>query len=227
MAGVTQSTGCSVEGCEKPHKARALCHMHYMRQRRHGGTSVVLTYRSQTGICDVDGCEKPHATGGFCSMHWQRYRKTGDPGPAERLTAQYGPDSVCAAPGCERFPQRHWLCEMHADRMDDCGELGPAHAKKGPAGSGHARKDGYVEVRLPDDHPLSRGGRTLRHRVVLWEKIGPGPHACNWCGRQVDWGYGINMENLIVDHVDLDPTNNAPENLTPSCNSCNPKRRRR
>src|SRR3990167_11499676 len=39
------------------------------------------------------------------------------------------------------------------------------------------------------DHPLgrSRDGKVMLHRIVLYDQIGPGTHACHWCGRLVTW----------------------------------------
>lgn len=36
-----QMAPCTIDGCERPRKARGLCATHYMRQRRHGDTSTV------------------------------------------------------------------------------------------------------------------------------------------------------------------------------------------
>lgn len=78
-------------------------------------------------------------------------------------------------------------------------------------------------------HPLTtRGGpRLLEHRRVLYDKLGPGPHSCHWCGAEVHWtsGRGPRTGNeLVVDHIDRDNGNNAPENLVPACNACNATR---
>lgn len=61
-------------------------------------------------------------------------------------------------------------------------------------------------------------------RLVLYEKIGPGPHPCHWCGRLVNWGIGITVDGLLADHLDWNHQNDAPENIVPSCNNCNTRR---
>lgn len=80
-------------------------------------------------------------------------------------------------------------------------------------------KEGYKILSMQYEHPLAIQGYVAEHRVVLYEKIGPGPHLCHWgCGKLLEWG---GREGIFADHLDSDPTNNSPENLVPSCNSCN------
>jgi len=79
----------------------------------------------------------------------------------------------------------------------------------------------YVFITYPG-HPLAgRKGRVALHRVVLFSKIGPGKHKCHWCGKEVSWARG-----LQVDHLDWDKSNNDPNNLVPSCGHCNIDRMR-
>ena len=84
---------------------------------------------------------------------------------------------------------------------------------------------GYKRLTGMHDHPLSTsGGVVAEHRKVLYDAIGPGPHACYWndqfgCGRaSLDW------VSICVDHLDGDTLNNDLENLVVSCRSCNTKR---
>lgn len=82
----------------------------------------------------------------------------------------------------------------------------------------------YMTEKRPG-HPVAHAdGRVRVHRAVLYDKIGPGPHPCHWCGSSVDW-YGI--PELVSDHLDGDTWNNDPGNLVPSCNGCNAVRRLR
>lgn len=81
----------------------------------------------------------------------------------------------------------------------------------------------YIQVQAPG-HPLvGRNGRAFEHRLVLWNKIGPGTHPCFHCGVAVTWapGKGNAKGALITDHLDRNPRNNDPENLVPSCPRCN------
>lgn len=85
--------------------------------------------------------------------------------------------------------------------------------------------DGYIKLtgEKVKDHPLlNAAGQIGEHRFVLYEKIGPGPHPCHWCGKLLDWTKGQNWrEGIQSDHLDDNKTNNDPSNLVPSCFLCN------
>ena len=91
----------------------------------------------------------------------------------------------------------------------------------------------YVNV-FTTDHPLACGGKVGEHRVVLYEKIGPGTHHCHWCGIDVVWVAGsgarsslaAGTQRLIAAHLDGDRANNAPENVVASCTACSSLRQR-
>jgi hypothetical protein len=87
---------------------------------------------------------------------------------------------------------------------------------------------GYRTLYRPG-HPLigdGAGPDLMRHRVVLYDKIGAGPHPCYWCGVMVDWlpGKSTRKGALVVDHVDGVRGHDTPENLVPACHSCNTRR---
>lgn len=86
----------------------------------------------------------------------------------------------------------------------------------------------YRAVSGCQGHPLANsGGQIHEHRLVLWEKLGceslDCAHYCHWnCGKLLVWG---GHSGIIVDHIDENWLNNDPENLVPSCNFCNTRRK--
>src|SRR5262245_54861199 len=90
----------------------------------------------------------------------------------------------------------------------------------------------YRNVYVAADHPLNPAGRAGKyvseHRLLLWQAIGPGPHACHWCESEIDWmpGRATARGALVADHLDGNPANNAATNLVPSCHGCNAGRSR-
>jgi hypothetical protein len=87
-------------------------------------------------------------------------------------------------------------------------------------------------------HPLRyRDGTCRPHRMILYDKIGPGIHDCHWCGRALRWvapflaspyvdARGRPAVELTVDHRDGNTRNNRRWNLVPSCRRCNMDRAR-
>ena len=90
----------------------------------------------------------------------------------------------------------------------------------------------YKASNMHPNHPLATASGTVSvHRFILYEKIGPGPHPCHWCGKMIHWttrrqGEKAKVDELVVDHLDNNPVNNAPANLVPSCHLCNTSRGR-
>lgn len=87
------------------------------------------------------------------------------------------------------------------------------------------RPNGYTYRLVPArGHPLATsGGVAYVHRINLYARIGPGPHRCHWCNREVHWRTP-GPSQLTSDHLDHDPTNNDPANLVPACRPCNSSR---
>lgn len=81
---------CSIDGCERPLVARAMCSMHWQRWRDKGdpGQAAPLkpTGRRVPGVtCSVDGCTRSVlvAARGLCQAHYKRWQRRGEPGAAE------------------------------------------------------------------------------------------------------------------------------------------------
>jgi hypothetical protein len=141
---------CTVDGCERPHKAHGWCKAHYFRWRDHGDPLGGRPPRSP--VCTVDGCGEPHQARGYCGTHYRRWWEHGDPnhvtvlaGPLnpgwrgdnirnrslhQRLGRQQGPASAYPCQHCGG-PAAEWAYD-HADpaeRDDPRGpySLDPAH----------------------------------------------------------------------------------------------------
>lgn len=130
---------------------------------------------------------------------------------------------MCGVEGCENRARTRGgkLCEKHYYRNYLHGSTDDPVPNDGnvPKPTSH----GYSYV-LVKDHPISpKSGVLYEHRMVLYDAIGPGPHACNWCGTRIDWGASGDSK-LVVDHLDNDKQNNVLENLKPSCSRCNSNR---
>jgi len=138
---------------------------------------------------------------------------------------------LCRIEGCGRLRQtatRSTLCAAHGGRLKRHGDA-MAHIPIGeqghwPYSSGVYNTAGYLIVKAPG-HPLgTRTGYVAVHRIVLYDKIGPGEHPCHWCGETVSWDIRKGPGALETDHVNATRDDNRPGNLVPSCKSCNIKR---
>ena len=135
---------------------------------------------------------------------------------------------MCSVPECVK-PARSGVnryCEMHYYRVRRHGRVGTVRIARGWTDT-----RGYRWVNRPAHFLADAEGRVYEHRIVLFEKIGPGAHPCHWCGHSVTWDlsyyYGGGSDALVSDHVDGNKMNNAPTNLVPACNPCNASRGRR
>lgn len=80
------------------------------------------------------------------------------------------------------------------------------------------------------DHPLAQfatGGHMPAYRVVLYDKIGAGPHPCHWCGTILEWKKGFGDGAITADHLNGNFKDDSPDNLVPACAKCNTVRSRR
>jgi hypothetical protein len=162
-------------------------------------------------VCAADDCSAPPAQRGMCTRHYRG------------LLDLRG--LMCDVDGCLHPLLARGFCSMHYQRAKRYGDPGPAEPLIAAPGSGHIQANGYRLIYRPD-HPLGEQRICFQvgeHRVVLYDAIGPGPHPCHWCGKQLCW-FAIDGEMLHADHLDDDRLHNSIENLAPSCLNCNTKR---
>lgn len=130
------------------------------------------------------------------------------------------PQKTCEIDGCSKPARSRTaeLCKMHYHRQYRHGSTSMVATRSGVSVS-NGRK--YKTKHAPR-HPLaSKHGIVYVHRMVLFDAIGYGPHACHWCGTEVDWKPKGTPGELQPDHLNNQGDDNRLENLAPSCRSCN------
>lgn len=88
---------------------------------------------------------------------------------------------------------------------------------------------GYVVMTGPDAraHPaVAKNGWVRVHVMAAYDKYGPGPHSCHWCGKAINWYFGQRTgengtQKIIVDHLNWVTIDCRSENLVLSCGFCN------
>lgn len=164
-------------------------------------------------ICNVSGCASVAAKLGMCNKHYCRNRKYGTPHFTKYMRDHSG---MCSVPGCTSPYSGAGYCATHYSRYWKHGDPGGAERMRRADGLGTLRKDGYIKLHKKG-HPLAdRAEFVFEHRMVLYEKIGPGTHPCFHCGKLVEW-----KVSLIVDHLNRNRSDNRAENLVASCSKCN------
>jgi hypothetical protein len=127
-------------------------------------------------------------------------------------------NSICSLQNCSEDHHAKGYCNTHYRRFL---KYGRADLKRVKYSMSNTSSSAGYRLLSRVGHPLAdKAGRIYEHRVVLYDKIGPGSHKCHWCLKIINWDDGT----LTVDHLDFDRKNNDPENLEPSCLSCNSKR---
>jgi hypothetical protein len=213
---------CSVEGCERASTRKGLCDTHYRRLKRHGATGGPIVLRPPLpDLCAIEGCgKKPDSRldgVAYCKTHYFRMRKRGTPNPID-----YGRQEreACIVDGCHNKPASRYgdYCQKHYAKAARHGD--PLWER--PHKKGGFNAQGYEWVHVESGHALSTSRhRVYKHRMVLFDEIGEGPHQCHWCGKTVFWNRGRQHNALVVDHLDGDKSHNDLPNLVPSCSKCN------
>lgn len=167
--------------------------------------------------CQAPNCDRSPKHKGFCGMHYQRLRTHGSLELPKKKRLKW---ATCSINGCDK-PARTILgklCEMHYYRMRRNGNFDAP--KDAPWGiSSH----GYQVKTVKSHATCGSNGLTYRHRMVLYDAIGPGQHNCHWCNAEIEW-LAKGKRKLVVDHVDANKLNNDIGNLVPSCSPCNANR---
>jgi len=158
------------------------------------------------GICCIERCDRPRDR-----RHQSRMCVT------HRCTNS---QRTCSIERCGKPHNSHGWCKEHYDRYLRHGDPTVVIDR---TSKGWLHDEGYRRLSIPG-HPLaSSNGHVFEHRVVLYDKVGPGPHPCHWCTTPVDWSksWPHADDALVADHLDGNRLNNDPVNLVPACQLCN------
>lgn len=128
--------------------------------------------------------------------------------------------NICSLDYCDKPARSNGpsMCPMHYHRQYRHGTPEMLATESGITVS-HGRR---YKTKYNPTHPLaSKHGIVYVHRMVLFDAIGYGPHACHWCKRPIDWAAKGDPNELQPDHLNGLGDDNALENLVPSCRGCN------
>lgn len=208
---------CSIEGCDKPVRARELCNKHLTRMyhgisdmrpgnlpRKGQGKGRKLPpwkpndprYKNRGRLCDVPECVGLFYAKGLCRSHYHRTKRKGF--LADRLPII---PHKCIIDGCHNETKAgHGLCKTHYDRKRKGTDLNRPIGVKGELN--YNWKGGVAEY--PDHSKLKK----VRKQVLKEEN-----YTCFVCGSHTNQ----------VHHLDGTKSNHDRSNLHACCHSCNIK----
>lgn len=130
-------------------------------------------------------------------------------------------DIPCKVQGCDKgsMYRIQRVCQKHYFRFMRNGHYGFKGSKKPMDPRPHKYRytdpRGYSKVHEPGHFLADTQGMVREHRFVYYEKIDKDPSECKLCSVPINW------DDLHIDHIDTNTTNNLPENLRALCRSCN------
>lgn len=66
---------CSIDGCDKPSRARGWCNGHYVRNSKGQLMDSPIAVRVPKGTCSAPGCDRATTSSGLCNAHYLRSRR--------------------------------------------------------------------------------------------------------------------------------------------------------
>jgi len=161
---------CSVDGCDRIHRAQGLCVGHYHRWRKTGDAGPPFVQRERHTVCVISGCSKNDTLRrGMCDNHYRIWRR------GTHLSGG------CSVDGCGSPAISRGYCKSHYTKWSQYGDplhrapMGPRQplsAQRNPNWRGH--DVGYMGV-----------------HARLRQQRGPAANSkCRHCGqRATDWAY--------------------------------------
>jgi hypothetical protein len=127
------SRGCSVYGCEAPHRARGYCKSHYNIWYQ-TGDPIGYRLKSNFGVCSAPECDKAPRSGAspYCEMHYCRLRRNGSLELSEKwippdrehdhgYILEYAPDHPLAKKGrCRVYEHRRVFYDAYGTGPHRC-----------------------------------------------------------------------------------------------------------
>ncbi len=169
-------------------------------------------------VCAETGCEKTVKSRSMCSMHYEYWRIS------ER-------GETCTYTGCEGVARTRGWCALHYARWkkhkDPSVVLLHVTPFTGAAEGTRLRIKAYWRVKIPN-HPMAdKKGWVIEHRMLMYDRFGPGPHPCWCCCEELKWepfARGASTKGkIVINHLNEDGHDNRMKNLVFSCVECNRK----
>lgn len=172
---------CSVDGCERPHKARGWCLAHWKRWYRNGDVQADKPFETPDQ-CTVSVCEGEHHAKGLCKAHYNRQRRGVDTSSRVNRSRE---DRVCSVEGCDRRYRARGFCASHYRRFMEHGSPLPDKPLRSNT------PDTCTAEGCSNDY-LAKG-YCSRHYQHFWKygRVMAPDDECEICGGQ---------DNLVFDH---------------------------
>jgi hypothetical protein len=209
VRAIMHERSCTVEGCDRPLRARGYCCTHWARWKRYG--THELPVRPQYQQCTVDGCGmKPRSKHSpYCEAHYGRLRRKGTTDDPMRVIGQCFVDDCdepATASGRTLGRSDEFYCRMHYMRL----------AKRG---------DAAFDCKW-DEHPRWSGDEATyeaMHQRVKKMRGVPSKHQCVDCGKQArHWSYDHTDPDQKV-QVGKGPYSTDMDRYHPRCVRCHKK----
>lgn len=200
---------CTVDGCQRPLRARGYCANHWALWRRNGKPEKQHRHTYET--CTVDKCDqKPRSsTSPYCEKHYYRLRRTGTTAEPQWINGQCTADGCNQPATCNGDSAGHpgaIYCRMHFLRVK-------------------TRGDASFEFRGQNHHKwtgdqISNGGL---HQRIRKNRGSARNYSCVDCGNQAaHWSYDHQALDERYDEI-KGPYTPDESHYEPRCVPCHKK----